>query len=389
MPPQESVGTGVGTPPQEPVSPEPVEPFVPTRPLRAVVGALIAVVAVGAAFYGYKLLRASLTPPAPAKTYVIGILYYPQQNDAVIAFQQNMERLGYKEGVNVRYDLAKVSVGPTMIEEFTAAADRMITAQEDLIYATFENETAIALQESKKYGSDVPIVFLTRFHDPVEYGLINSYKSSGNNATGIATNVSETIGRTLGFLKEIRPNLKKLGVFSDGFMVGDIGGAYLIELRKQAPKFGMEVVEYKTSAPPGEAEAEFQRVAASIKPGDIDGLFHIAGHFIGPQEALENELATRLKIPMSAPNEDLPNGGMFSYSDLASAAGEQAAVLADKIFKGAKPSDIPVEFNAKYELTLVLGRARAAGITFPDSMLFIATNKYEDSSSFPEVLHER
>jgi len=92
---------------------------------------------------------------------------------------------------------------------------------------------------------------------------------------------------------------------------------------------------------------------------------------------------------MEVPNEDLPNGGMFSYSDQASAAGTQAAVLADKIFKGAKPADIPIEFNAKTELTLIMGRARDAGITFPDSMLFIATNKYENGSDFPEILHER
>ncbi len=389
MPPQESAGTDTRTPPPEITSPEAAHTSASSRPLLALVGALVALLAAGAAFYGYELLTAGPEASAPAKTYVIGITFYPQQNDAVIGFKKSMESLGYKEGVNVRYDLAKVSVGPTMMEEFKTAIDRMISNKVDLIYATFENQASLALEGTKRLAPDLPVVFITRFHDPLEYGLIESYKSSGNNATGIATNVSETIGRTLGFLKEVRPGLKKLGVFGDGFMVGDIGGAYLIELRKQVPKFGMTLVEYTTPAPPPEAEAEFHRVAASIKPGDIDGLFHIAGHFIGPQETLENELAIRLKIPMSAPNEDLPNGGMFSYSDLASAAGEQAAVLADKIFKGAKPADIPVEFNAKSELTLVLGRARAAGITFPDSMLFIATNKYEDSSSFPEVLHER
>lgn len=387
MPPQESSGVDVVASPEKPVAPESPKSFALSRSSLAIVGALIFVVA--GAIYWYKPVMSGLGTTAPLKMYVIGILYYPQQTDAVIGFKQGMENHGYKEGVNVRYDLAKVSVGPTMMEEFTAAVDRMINAHEDMIYATFENEAAVALQETKKYQSDMPIVFITRFHDPVQYGLIPSYKSSGNNSTGVATNVSETIGRTLGFLKDIRPNLKKLGVFSDGFMVGDIGDAYLIELKNQAPKFGIEVVEYKTSVPPPEAEAEFRRIAATIKKGDIDGIFHIAGHFIGPQETLENELAIRLKIPMSAPNEDLPNGGMFSYSDLASAAGEQAAVLADKIFKGTKPADIPVEFNAKSELSLVLARARDAGITFPDSMLFIATNKYEDSSSFPEILHER
>ncbi|OGG56573.1 hypothetical protein A2680_03120 [Candidatus Kaiserbacteria bacterium RIFCSPHIGHO2_01_FULL_55_37] len=391
MPPQENAGTNAGGPltGAVPVPSGQTESGGSPRMPHAAVIASVAIVVIAASLYWYKLSNSGGAAPMLAKTYAIGITYYPQQNDAVIGFKKSMESLGYKEGVNVRYDLAKVSVGPTMMEEFKTAIDRMVGDNVDLIYATFENQASVALESTKKLAPGLPVVFITRFHDPVEYGLISSYKSSGNNATGVATNISETIGRTLGFLKEIRPGLKKLGVFGDGFMVGDIGGAYLIELRKQASKFGMTLVEYKTSAPPGEAEAEFHRVAASIKPGDIDGIFHIAGHYIGPQEALENDLAVRLKVPMSAPNEDLPNGGMLSYSDLASAAGEQAAVVADKIFKGAKPADIPVEFNAKSELTLVLGRARAAGITFPDSMLFIAANKYEDGSSFPEVLRER
>lgn len=388
MPPQGNP-ENVSATPQQQVPPEPSKTFVPTYSPFALAGALAVIITVGAALYWYQPLISGLATTPPSKTYVIGILYFPQQTDAVLAFQEKMEELGYKEGVNVRYDMVRVSPSPTMIEEFTVAVDRMIQERVDMIYATFEHEAAVALRETKKYQSDIPIVFITRFHDPVQFGLIPSYKSSGSNATGIATNVSETVERSLGFFRAINPNFKKVGIFTDGFMLPDIGDALVAEVRKQAPKFGVEVVEYKTSVPPPQAEAEFYRVAAKIKKGDIDGIFHVAGHFFEVQEAGESELAVRLGIPMEAPNEDLPNGGMFSYSDDASAAGTQSAVLADKIFKGTKPADIPIEFNAKTELTLVLGRARAAGITFPDSMLFIAANKYEDSSSFPEVLHER
>ena len=387
MPPQNSdVPNTMDTAPESAPPEQNKKPGRSLSPLALVI--FLALISAGAGLYWYTSSSGEKAAVSE-KMRVIGILYYPQQTDAVIGFKQGMEKLGYKEGVNVRYDSAKVVVGPTMMDEFTAAVDRMIQAKEDMIYVTFENQAEVALRETKKFAPDMPVVFITRFHDPVEYGLIDSYKSSGNNSTGVATNVSETVGRTLGFFKEIRPDLKKVGVFTDGFMVGDIGGAYLIELRKQAPRFGIEIVEYKTTAPPPEAEAEFQRVAAAIMPGDIDGLFHIAGHFIGPQETLESELAIRLKIPMSAPNEDLPNGGTFSYSDLASVAGEQAAVLADKIFKGTKPADIPIAFIAKSELSLVLERARDAGVTFPDSMLYIADNKYESSASFPPALHDR
>src|SRR3989344_815784 len=388
MPPQESP-ENVNVTPQQQVPVETPKPSaLPHSPL-ALAAALAVLVVIGAVLYWYKPFVSGPVTTAPSKTYVVGILYFPQQTDAVIAFQKKMEELGYREGVNVRYDMVRVSPNPTMIEEFTMGVDRMINERVDMIYATFEHEAEVAIRETKKYQSDIPIVFITRFHDPVQFGLIPSYKSSGSNATGIATNVPETVERSYGFFKEINPSFKRVGIFTDGFLVPGIGNALIAEVRKQAPKFGVEVVEYKTSVPPPEAEAEFYRVAAKIKKGDIDGIFHVAGHFFEVQEAGESELALRLGIPMEAPNEDLPNGGMFSYSDEASAAGAQAAVLADKIFKGTKPADIPIEFNAKTELTLIMGRAREAGITFPDSMLFIATNKYESGADFPEILHER
>ncbi len=351
----------------------------------ALVGIAVVLVLLGALGYWYVFKPA----PAPAKMYTIGIPHFPQQNDAVLGFKQGMEKLGYKEGVNVQYDMEKVFVNPKMFDELTVAVNRMIDSRVDMIFASLEHVAKIALEVSKQKGSTIPIVFLTRFNDPVEYGLIQSYTSSGNNSTGIAANLVQTVQRSLGFFKEINPDLKKLGIFTDGFMAPGISDAYLAQLKKEAPNFGITIVEYTTTKPPPDAESEFHRVANAIKPGEIDGLFHLAGHYIGPQEALESDLATRLRIPMAAPFEDLPNGGMFSYSDEFQLSGEQSAVLADKIFKGTKPADIPIEFGARSVLTLMLGRARDAGVTFTDSMLFIATNKFENASDFPPIFKER
>ena len=326
---------------------------------------------------------------ASAEMKTIGIPYVPQQNDAIIGFKQGMERLGYVEGKNVKYIMYKVIVGPTTFEELKAGIEQMVDQHVDLILATLEHAAKMALETTRERGDDTPVVFLTRFYDPVEYGLIESYRSSGNNLTGIATNMLEIIERNLEFFKEMNPNLKKLGVFTDGFMTPEIGSAYLAELRKRAPRVGIELVEFTTKAPPPEAEAEFNRIASTIKKGDIDGLFHIAGHYYVTQEIGESELAVRLGIPMSAPFEDLPNGGMFSFSDEFMHSGEQAAIMADKILKGAKPSDIPIEFGARSVLTLMMGRAREAGVQFTDSMLFIAENKFESGDDFPPIFHER
>lgn len=369
---------------QEPTSS--VQPSSSRTPLSTpmlIAGAVALLALVGLGYWTFS------AKSAPQKQFVIGIPYFPQQLDALAGFKTGMEKLGYKEGENVRYDMARVIVGPTMFDELKSIGEGMIDEKVDLIFASLEHGAKVMFDVSKQKGSDIPIVFLTRFHDPIEYGLIESYRSSGNNTAGVAANMLEVIERNLEFFKEINPKFKKLGIFADGFMAPGVGDAHFAELKKQASRFGIEIVEYKTSVPPPETEAEFNRVAATIKKGDIDGLFHIAGHFYPTQEAGESELATRLGIPMAAPFEDLPNGGMFSYSDEFGSSGEQAAVIADKILRGMKPSDIPIEFGARSVLTLILGRARDAGVKFSDSMLFIAENKFESGEDFPPIFHER
>src|SRR3989344_4234402 len=151
MPPQENLGN-INTVPQQQTPLEPPRSSRLVHSPLALAVSLAVIVVVGVAIFWYKP-----STPVPSEMRIIGITYYPQQTDAVIGFKQGMEKLGYKEGVNVTYDMAKVVVGPTMIEEFTAAADRMIAAKEDMIYATFENEAAVALQATKKSAPDMPI----------------------------------------------------------------------------------------------------------------------------------------------------------------------------------------------------------------------------------------
>lgn len=338
--------------------------------------AAVLIALAGGAYYWFSAAGA----PAEDEAKTIGILSFRQFNDVVAGFKPEMERLGYSD---TNY-IERIAVpGPTMMQDIDAAVREMVAADVDAIWASLEMQAKTALEVTAELGrSDIPIVFMTRFHDPVEYGLIDSFQSSGNNATGVVTNLKEVVQRTLEFFREIDPDFKRAGVFSEGYMVTDIGGEYYEELLRQAPIFGIELVEYKTNVPPPEAEAEFNRVAATIQPGEIDGIFHIAGHYYGTQEKGEGELAIRLGIPMAAPYEDLPNGGMFSYSDDFQESGIQTARILDTIFKGAHPSDIPVAYSGNNILTLMVDRADEGGVVFPESMLFIAKNKYTNDSDF-------
>ncbi len=316
-------------------------------------------------------LFAPAAPSVSVKTSpkLIGLLYQRQQVEAIAGVKQGLKDLGY---TNVTYDEALVTPGPTQQADQEAAVKRFENEKVDLIFAGLEIQAITAIQVTKDTNSNIPIVFLSNFHDPVQYGLINSYTSSGNNSTGIALNLVEVIQKQLEFLKEVNPNIKKIGTFGQGFLVPAVGAEFYADLKVQAPRFGFQVVEYKTTAAPPDAEKAFNAVAAQIKPGDIDAIYHIAGHYYDTQEIGESTLANRLRVPMVAPLEDLPNGGHFGYSADFTAAGKQATIMMDKIFYGAKPADIPVESPKENILRIYLLRAQKAGITFPASMLSIA-----------------
>src|SRR3990167_189538 len=152
MPPQDNLGN-INTVPQQQTPLEPPRSFRLMHSPLALAAALAVVVVIGAALYWwYEPLSG---PAPPSKTYVVGILQFPQQTDAVIAFQKKMEELGYREGVNVRYDMVRVSPNPTMIEEFTTGGEKLIRGGGNMIYATLKQEGGAAIRETKKYQSDI------------------------------------------------------------------------------------------------------------------------------------------------------------------------------------------------------------------------------------------
>lgn len=338
----------------------------------AIISILVAVVAIALGVFVYQS-RAAATKVAGSSTSApkkIGSANFRQGQSSVEGLKKGLSDLGYN---NVAYVEQEIVIGPTMGDDMHTAFTQMIQQDHvDLIFADHEQQAQAALAVTAELGSQTPVVYLARFHDPVEMKLAASYKSSGNNATGVAQNLVDTVAHNLQFVKEISPNTKKIGIFGKGFVIPDVGGRYFDEFKKQAEAQGYKVVEYATDAAPPDAQKEFDKVAASIKPGDIDALFHVPGHFYEAQESAEYALAKKLKIPHSVPVEDMPGGGDFSYSADFRAAGTQAAAIVAKIFQGVKPSDIPVEYGEKSILILNQYRANESGIKFPDSMLYLS-----------------
>ncbi len=354
----------------------PPQPAVPTppgsrrmHPLISIASALILILA-GAYLYMNQELFRSTANPAASTAKTIGIANFRQGISSVEGLKKGLADLGYSD---VTYIEQEIMIAPTLMDDIKAAYRRQIEQDKvDLLFADHEQQALAAIQLTKEMGVSVPIVYLARFHDVVEMGLAASYKSSGNNATGVAQNLVDTVARNIQFVREMAPNVKKVGIFGKGFIIPGVGDRYFDEFKKQADALSYTVVEYSTSVPPQGTEKAWNDIAATIKPGDIDALFHVPGHFYEPQERFEYALTKKLKIPHGVPVEDMPGGGVFSYSADFRAAGEQAARIVDKIFKGAQPTDIPVEYGVKSILILNEYRAKESGLTFTDTMRYLA-----------------
>ena len=333
---------------------------------------MVVVVAI-AGWYAYVSIPSPLTAKKPK---VIGAVYIRQNIDSFKGLKEGMVKLGYTDA-DIVYDEFLFAPGPTFPQDVERGVKKMIDDNVDILFVSMEHMAQTALQFTKESGKNIPIVFMSRFHDPIGFGIINSYKSSGNNATGVATSIPEVVQKVLSFFKEINPKAKRIGIFGQGFMVPGFGDAILAEAKNQAPRLGLAIVEYTTTNPPTDAKKNWYEVADKIKPGDIDGIFHLPGHFYDPQETDEMILARRLHIPHHVPLEDMPTGGTFGFSDNVYTSAEQVSVMVDKIFKGATPSNIPIEYGAKNILVLNLKRAIEAGFSFPPSMLSIAETKID------------
>jgi len=367
MPPQ-------GAPPAT-SDPMPTAPQSSLGPVLLGVGGILLLLVAGIFLYWFTF---SATPQSiESQPKKIGIAYFRQGVSSMEGMKSELARLGYS---NVSYVAKEVSASsPTALEDIAAVMRDMITNEGvDLIWSDHEHQAKVALEVTKELGrEDIPVVFIIRFHDPVEYSLVQSFQSSGNNATGVAANLTESVQRTISFIRDINPDTKKIGIFGTGFQVPAVASRYFEEWKRQSPEFGLDIVEYTTNVPPPQAEAEFNRIAATIKPGDIDAIVHIPGHFYETQESAEYELTKKLGVIHAVPYEDMPGGGHFAYATNFEAAGEQSARIVDRIFRGTKPSDIPVEYGERVSLTLHMGRAKESNITFSDSMLFIAHEKRE------------
>ena len=313
---------------------------------------------------GAVLLAAPLAAQAqqPGKVYRIGLLDYSASEPGRQAwwnvFRQRMRELGYVEGQNVAFE-ARWAEGED--ERLSKLAGELVGLKLDVIVTAGTN-AAIA---AKRATSTIPIVTATG-SDLVALGLVTSLRQPGGNVTGVTSINSELAAKRLGFLKIVAPRVSRIAILWEESSAGSRSGVQEAQSAAKTAGLTMRSVPVRS---PGEIEAAFATMARdragalSIVPSPM---------FFSHRKRLA-ELAVKHRLPtVVGPREFVEAGGLIGYAADFPDLFRRAATSVDKILKGAKPGDLPVEQPTKFELVINLKTAKALGLTIPQSLLLRA-----------------
>jgi putative ABC transport system substrate-binding protein len=292
----------------------------------------------------------------------IGVLIPFAESDAeaqaqVAAFREGLQRLGWTAGRNVQFEYRWAAGEVGRIRTF---AKELVELQPDVILARTTAVTAALLQETRT----IPIAFVV-VSDPVGDGFVASMARPGGNVTGF-TNVEASLGgKWLELLKGIAPRVARVAViFNPNTAPG--GGSYYVRLVKDAA----ESIAVKMVATPVQDAAEIERAIDAFTREPNGSLLVLPDVTTAFHRELIIALAARHRLPAIYANRYyVASGGLVSYGVDIVDLYRSAASYVDRILKGAKPSDLPIQAPTKFELVINLKAAKAIGLDVPASLL--------------------
>jgi putative tryptophan/tyrosine transport system substrate-binding protein len=301
----------------------------------------------------------------PAKLRTIGFMgsgTASSQSEWTAAFLQRLHELGWSEGRNIAIEY-RWAEGRS--ERFAEIAAEFVRLKVDLILTHNTPPTLAA----KRATSAIPIVFATA-GDPVGTGIVASLARPGGNITGLSSEAPDTASKRLGLLRELVPGLQRLAILAD------TGNAYAaLEERKigdAARTLGVEVATFEM----GRA-ADIDPAFDTMK-GHAQALYVLPVALAFVNRVRINTLALAARLPtLYLVREYVDAGGLMSYGPNWPDMWRRAADFVDKILRGAKPGDLPVQAPTKFELVINLKTAKGLGLTVPPSLLASADEVIE------------
>ena len=275
------------------------------------------------------------------------------------AFAQGLLELGYVDGRNIVFE-RRFANGD--ISRLPALASELMKAKVDVIFAP----NTVAVQSAKQVAGTLPIIFVS-VDDPVGSGFVESLAHPGRNITGFATIQNEISAKRLQILKEAFPKTSRVAVFvtpSDS-----ISNVQLSEVRRGAKLLGLEVFPVEVQSRKDVASA-----LAALRNSRAQAIYSLETSVNFANRNLLIELAAKAKLPTIFPTADyVRSGGLMTYSGVSGEAlFKHASYYVDKILKGAKPADLPVEQTSVFALTINMNTAKAQGIKISEPLLLRA-----------------
>jgi putative ABC transport system substrate-binding protein len=305
------------------------------------------------------LLAAPLAAEAQVAGKVprIGFLFFgsPGPSRELDAFRQGLRELGYIEAQNiaVEYRFAR-----GRLERLPELAAELTRLKPDVLVTPGTPASLGAKQATRT----IPIVF-AGVADAVGAGLIASLARPGENITGLASSSAELGGKRLGLLKELAPKASRVAVLYNPADRSNV--LVLKELQESAPPLGLTLQPLEVREP-----GEFEGAFAAIARERARAMFGAAGVLTFAHKEVLVNLAAKRRIPaMWGHRQFVDAGGLLSYAVNFYDQIRRTAIYVDRILKGAKPADLPVEQPTKFELVINLKTAKALGLTIPPSLL--------------------
>jgi len=274
------------------------------------------------------------------------------------AFLEGLRDLGYVEGRNV---MIEYRYAEGKLERFPALAAELVALKVEVIVAL----PTPAAQAAKQVTNTIPIVFAGS-GDPVANGLVTSLARPGGNVTGLSGLGPELVGKCLEQLKQAVPGVSRVAVLWQPGGQGeraDRNNLKVAEVAARALGMRLQIVEARGTA-------DFDRAFSDMTTARADALTVLPSNMFNTERRRLVDLAAKNRLPAVYQfREYVDAGGLMAYGANLADLNRRAAIYVDKILKGAKPGDLPVEQPTKFELVINLKTAKALGLTIPPSVL--------------------
>jgi putative ABC transport system substrate-binding protein len=331
--------------PKSKACPEPRRRIENPKFFGVAVSVLLAIFAVAGHAQEPKVARIGFLVAGPASAV----------STRIEAFRQGLRQVGYVEGKNI---VVEYRYGEGKLENVPSLAAELVKLKVDVIVTAGSQATMPAKQAT----STIPIV-MTQDNDPIGSGLIASFARPGGNVTGLVNLAAELSAKQVELLKEIIPKLKRVAVLRDPSEPGSPRAVK--ETASAAQGFAVQI-QYVDIQAAGEIEPAFKAIAGK-RP---DALLVMTGALVNAHRKQIVELATKSRLPaMYQRAEYVEDGGLMMYGVNINDMYWRAAIYVDKILKGAKPGELPVEQPTKFDLLFNLKTAKQIGLTIPPNVL--------------------